>query len=188
MREITTPSTLKRGSYFRSPPQRHLPRVGGGGARKLFMKTNYGLSLIVLALLAIIPRLAAADLVLEVALTANDQMKFNLTEITARPGQTVHVTFTNAGTMPKMVMGHNWVLLKAGQDPVAYSNAAVSAASENYQPKALADRVIAAIPLLGPKQTAETTFAAPVTAGIYYYLCSFPAHTQAGMRGKLTVQ
>ncbi len=32
--------------------------------------------------------------------------------------------------MPKDTMGHNWVLLKAGEDPSAYAMAAISAKDE----------------------------------------------------------
>ncbi len=141
-----------------------------------------------LAIAAVTPAEAAADPVLQVSLVANDQMKFSVTRVEARPGQTVHVTLNNTGTMPKAVMGHNWILLKAGKDPIAYANAAMSAAGEDYQPKALTDQVIASIPLLGPKQDGETTFVAPAAPGTYYFLCSFPAHSQAGMRGALIVK
>ncbi len=151
------------------------------------MNTKYSLGFLAL-ILSSAARLWSAEPVKEVELTASDQMKFNLAEIDARPGQTVHVLLTNVGTMPKTVMGHNWVLLQAGKDPIAYANAAMSAAAENYQPKALADQVIAAIPLLGPKQQGEATFVAPTAPGTYYFLCSFPAHSQAGMRGKLIVK
>lgn len=130
----------------------------------------------------------AAEATVEVDIKANDQMKFDVTRIQARPGQKVHVTLTNVGTLPKAVMGHNWVLLKAGADPVAYANAAIAAAAENYEPKALAGQVLASIPLLGPKQSRETTFTAPDTPGTYHYLCSFPAHFMAGMKGELVVK
>ena len=152
------------------------------------MKAKLATTLLVLGLFAASQARAAEGAIHEVAIAANDQMKFSVTEIKATPGEAIHVRLTNTGTMPKQVMGHNWVLLKAGQDPVAYANAAAPAAGENYEPKALAERVIASIPLLGPKKEGEVTFMAPATPGIYYYLCSFPAHCQAGMRGKLVVQ
>lgn len=123
-----------------------------------------------------------------VEITAGDQMKFSVTRITARPGESIHVVLLNTGTLPKQVMGHNWVLLKAGQDAVVYANAAMSGATEEYVPKALESQVLAYISLLGPKQQGETTFAAPMTPGTYHYLCSFPAHCQAGMRGELIVK
>ena len=42
--------------------------------------------------------------------------------------------------------------------------------------------------LLGPKQTDTITFNAPSEPGEYPYICSFPAHLMAGMKGVLVVQ
>jgi len=44
----------------------------------------------------------------------------SVTHIEARPGEKLHSQFRNAGTLPKAVMGHNWVLLKAGSDAMPY--------------------------------------------------------------------
>jgi azurin len=63
----------------------------------------------------------------------------------------------------------------------------MNAKADNYQPKALAGRVIAAIPVLGPKESGSVTFTAPAP-GSYPFLCSFPAHCAAGMHGVLEVQ
>lgn len=151
------------------------------------MKTKTLAAVLALALITATGlRAAAADK--DVVIVANDQMKFSVTRIEARPGQTIHVELQNAGTLPKDVMGHNWILLKAGKDAAAYANAAITAAKEGYQPAALADQVLASIPLLGPKKQGETTFTAPSAPGSYAYLCSFPAHCQAGMRGELIVK
>jgi len=124
----------------------------------------------------------------DVVIVANDQMKFSVTRIEVQPGQTLHVQLRNEGTLPKEVMGHNWILLKAGSDSATYAAAALSAAKDNYQPKALADQVLASIPLLGAKHNGEVTFNAPETPGTYAFLCTFPAHFQAGMRGELIVK
>ncbi len=121
-------------------------------------------------------------------LTAGDNMKFNMTEIAVAPGEKVKITLANVGSMPKEAMAHNWILLKAGSDPQAYANSAVTAKAEGYQPASLADQVIAVIPLQGPKQTGEITFTAPTQPGEYPFLCSFPAHYIAGMQGKLVVR
>lgn len=141
---------------------------------------------VILLSLATVVRLAAAPL--EVAITANDSMKFSVTRIEAHPGQIIHVELLNQGTMPKAVMGHNWVLLKAGRDAAAYAAAASGATKENYQPAARADDVLAAILLLGPKQSGEVTFTAPAEPGHYPFLCTFPAHFQVGMKGELIVK
>ena len=132
--------------------------------------------------------LAAQEATTSIELSGNDAMKFNVTSFTVKPGGVVHVSLRNVGTLPKAVMGHNWILLKAEKHGVAYSAAASNAKDEDYQPKALADDVIASIGLLGARQNGEVTFTAPTVAGNYVYLCSFPGHFQAGMRGVMTVK
>ncbi|HVU34325.1 MAG TPA: plastocyanin/azurin family copper-binding protein [Opitutaceae bacterium] len=153
------------------------------------MKTRIRPLLVAAALLAALPvLLAASDAVKTVDITANDTLRFNVTRIEAAPGQTLRIVLHNGGTVPKEVMGHNWVLLAAGENPDSYTAAALTAKAENYEPAALKSNVLAAIPLLGPGQTAEVTFTAPTIPGTYTYLCSFPAHCGAGMRGVLVVR
>jgi azurin len=123
-----------------------------------------------------------------VALTADDTMKYSVTAIPAAPGEDLQVALTNLGSLPKESMAHNWVLLKAGADAGAFSIAAISAKDTGYLPPALQDEVLAQIPMQGPHQTGEVEFKAPVTAGDYVYLCTFPAHYQVGMKGVLTVK
>jgi len=122
-----------------------------------------------------------------IALTAGDNMRYNITQIDAAPGEVLHVTLTDTGTLPKEAMGHDWTLLQAGSDADAYSRAAVTAKDTNYQPPALAYEVLASISLLGPGQTGDVTFTVPTTPGEYPFLCSFPAHCQSGMKGVLIV-
>ena len=130
----------------------------------------------------------AASAVATLEFTANDSMKFNLTRAEVKAGQDVKVIFTNIGSMPKAAMGHNWVLLKKGVDVEAFDKAAIAAQATDYFPVALADQVVAHTKLLGPKQTDEITFKAPTEPGEYVFLCSFPAHYQAGMKGVLVVK
>ena len=150
------------------------------------MKTNLLTTALACAVIAASASFAAPAQ--DIVIVANDQMKFSVTRIEARPGQTLHVQLKNEGTLPTEVMGHTWVLLKAGGDSTAYAAAALSAAKDNYQPKALADQVLASIPLLGARHNGEVTFNVPETPGTYPFLCTFPAHFQAGMRGKLIVK
>ena len=121
-------------------------------------------------------------------LTANDSMKFNLTRLEVTAGQEVTVSLTNMGNMPKVAMGHNWVLLKKGTDVKAFTDAAIMAAATEYIPAALAGQVIAYTKLLGPKQSEELKFKAPTEPGEYVYLCTFPAHYLSGMKGVLVVK
>lgn len=124
----------------------------------------------------------------EVALSAGDNMKYDVTRIEVSPGQEVKVTLTNVGTLPKNAMGHNWILLKAGSDAHAFDTAGLSAQANGYFPTSLADEVIAHIPLLGPKESGSVTFKAPEAPGEYTYLCTFPGHFATGMHGVLVVK
>lgn len=119
---------------------------------------------------------------------ATNAMKYDVTSIEAKPGEQLKVVLTNAGTLPKTAMGHNWVLLKAGSDPAAFATAGSTAAATGYIPDALKDQMIAHIDLLGPKESGEATFTAPTTPGDYPFLCTFPAHFLIGMKGTLTVK
>jgi azurin len=123
-----------------------------------------------------------------VEITGGDTMKFDKTEITARPGETLHIVLKNVGTMPKMAMAHNWVLLKPGTDQVEFNTAAFNARETDFIPPAMKAAVIANTTLSGPGETVETTFKVPAAPGNYAFLCSFPGHFALGMRGTLIVK
>ena len=113
-------------------------------------------------------------------------MKFSLATIEAKAGEELKVVLNNIGTLPKEAMGHNWVLLKAGTDAMAFGMASMTAKDKDYIGDSVKDQVIAFIPILGPKQSADVTFKAPA-AGEYPYICSFPGHV-ALMKGMLVVK
>jgi azurin len=123
-----------------------------------------------------------------IALTANDTMKFNTTELHAKPGEALAVTLTNEGTVPKFSMGHNWVLLMEGTDLTAFAAEAGTAAATDYIPASFKDRVLASTKLLGPKESDTALFYAPKKPGHYPFLCAFPGHMQVGMKGELIVE
>ena len=123
-----------------------------------------------------------------VELTGNDLMKYSVTAIAAKPGELLHVRLKNVGTLPKVAMAHNFVLLALGTDATAFVNAATPARATDFIPPAMKDKVIAHTPLAGLNETVEVTFDAPKAPGAYTYLCSFPGHFLAGMKGTLTVK
>jgi azurin len=123
-----------------------------------------------------------------VLITASDTMKYNITEIRAKPGEALSVTLTNEGTVPKFSMGHNWVLLKVGTDLNAFATEAMNAAVTEYIPASYKDSVLAATKLLGPKESDTILFYAPTQPGHYPFLCAFPGHMQVGMKGELIVE
>ena len=148
-------------------------------------------SLLLCATILLAPALSAADAtprVIKIQAGVGNAMKFDLTSITVAPGETVKVVLTNASTLPKEVMGHNWVLLAAGTDVMAFAMAAAPEAANGYIPAKMKDKVVAAIGILGPKESGEVTFKAPTAPGDYPFLCSFPGHTMTGMKGVLVVK
>jgi azurin len=123
-----------------------------------------------------------------IEITAGDTMKYSVTAIDAAPGEDLKVILTNNGTQPVEVMGHNWVLLKAGSDVAAFDAAALASKDTGYIPAALSDEILTHIDLLGPRKSGEADFKAPTAPGDYPFLCTFPAHYQTGMKGTLTVK
>jgi azurin len=123
-----------------------------------------------------------------VEITTGDNMKYDTTEIAAKPGETLHVVLKNTGAMPKMAMAHNFVVLKPGTDVVEFNNAAFNARETDFIPPSMKTAVLANTPLAGPGESVETTFKVPAAPGTYTFLCSFPGHMALGMRGTITVK
>ena len=123
-----------------------------------------------------------------VELTGDDKVKYDKTEITAKPGETLRIVLKSIGTAPKAIMGHNFVLLKAGVDAVEFNKASFAARETDYVPTELRDQILAATKLVGPGETAEVTVKVPMQPGRYTYLCTFPGHFALGMRGVLIVK
>jgi azurin len=123
-----------------------------------------------------------------IVITANDTMKFNVTEIHAKPGEALAVTLTNEGTVPKFSMGHNWVLLTPDVDLTAFVGDAAMAPTTEYVPASFKASVLASTKLLGPKESDTALFYAPTKPGRYPFLCAFPGHFQVGMKGELIVE
>ena len=56
-----------------------------------------------------------------VELTGGDDMKYSMTAIQAKPGETLHVVLKSTGSVPKIAMAHNFVALKAGVDAAKFT-------------------------------------------------------------------
>jgi azurin len=123
--------------------------------------------------------------VVEITITGNDQMQYNLAEMKVKAGQTVRVTLKHIGKLDKNVMGHNWVLLAKGTEIGAFGQAAVAAKATDYIP-AGTDKVIAHTKMLSGGESDTIEFVAPA-AGTYDFICSFPGH-YALMKGKFIVE
>jgi azurin len=123
--------------------------------------------------------------VVEITITGNDQMQFNLAEMKVKAGQTVRITLKHIGKMDKNLMGHNWVLLTPGTEIPEFGALAAAAKATDYIPSGT-DEVIAHTKMLGGGESDTIEFVAPA-AGTYDYICSFPGH-YALMKGKFIVE
>src|SRR3954453_20625392 len=72
---------------------------------------TFGRAVLMTALMAAGSGVAFAQTGRLVELTGNDLMKYNVTAISAKPGELLHVKLKNAGTLPKAAMAHNFILL-----------------------------------------------------------------------------
>tara|TARA_R110000868_G_scaffold410693_5_gene699845 strand:- start:23951 stop:24406 length:456 start_codon:yes stop_codon:yes gene_type:complete len=120
----------------------------------------------------------------EIVIEGNDQMKFDLSEITVKEGDTVVLTLKHVGKLPKAAMGHNWVLLAKGTVVNEFANKAVRARDTEYIPEG--DQVLAHTALIGGGEETTIEFVAPAS-GEYDFICSFPGHYSL-MKGKFIVE
>ena len=123
--------------------------------------------------------------VVEVSISAGDQMQFSKNEIKVEAGTVVRLTFTHTGEMNEKVMGHNFVLLEPGTDISAFGLKAMKDAENDYIPGNGED-VIAHTEVIGGGESVTIEFRAP-EPGTYDFICSFPGHF-AVMQGKFIVE
>src|SRR5262245_28710624 len=123
-----------------------------------------------------------------VTLTGGDDMKYNLTTLTARPGESLRIQLVSKGTVPKVAMAHNVVVLKAGTNVEKFINDGAAFRQFDFIAPTMKDAVLAKTAFAGPGETVEVVFTAPAKPGRYPYVCTFAGHCIAGMRGTLIVR
>lgn len=130
----------------------------------------------------------ASDPVRTIQIVGTDDMKYSVTTITAKPGETIQVRLTAKGTIPKVAMAHNFVLLKIGTNiDKLLADGAAHRATDFIAP-ASASAIIAKTGMAGAGETVQVTFKVPEKPGRYPYICTFSGHYQAGMKGTLVVK
>ncbi|HXE76428.1 MAG TPA: plastocyanin/azurin family copper-binding protein [Candidatus Xenobia bacterium] len=134
------------------------------------------------------PAGARAQGVRVIRLQGTDDMKFDVTVLQAARGERLRVVLTSVGRMPKVAMAHNFVLLAPTVDVEAFITASALARDAQFIAPAYARGVLAATGLAGAGESVEVTFTAPTRPGRYPFVCSFPGHYAAGMRGVLIVK
>ena len=124
-----------------------------------------------------------------VVIKGDDKMMYGTTSFEVKAGTKVKVTLKNVGMIPKIAMGHNFVLLKKGQTAFGFGPQVVAnggSHANGFIPEKDKGKILAYTKMLGPGEEDSVTFTAP-EPGEYEYLCTFPGHF-ALMRGKMTVK
>jgi azurin len=123
-----------------------------------------------------------------VDITGDDSMKYSVATITARPGERLRIRLTSKGTLPKIAMAHNVVVLKLGTNVEKFVADGAAHRATDFIAPADANQVIAKTAFAGPGETVQVTFTVPAKPGRYPFLCTFSGHYQAGMKGTLVVK
>lgn len=125
----------------------------------------------------------------KIEISGNDQMQFSTKALEATAGDNVTLTLTHAGKLPKVAMGHNFVLLHKDVKVPDFAVKAMKAATTDYVPAddETKKQVIAHTKVVGGGESDSITFTAPAEPGDYPFLCSFPGHF-AVMQGVFTVK
>ena len=134
------------------------------------------------------PGAPARTINISVSDPVDGKMSYSLSRITAKPGERLRIVFFSLGTLPKLVMAHNWLLLRLGIDPKGFADDAAMARETDFIPPKRKAQVIASSILIGPGERDEVSFTVPKVAGKYNYICTFPGHFAAGMAGELLVK
>jgi azurin len=125
----------------------------------------------------------------KVDVDSTDQMSFNTKEITIdKSCKTFTVNLAHSGSLPKNVMGHNWVLSKTADMAGITTDGMAAGIDKNYL-KEGDTRIIAHTKIIGAGEKDSVTFdVSKLTAGeSYQFFCSFPGHNSM-MKGAVVLK
>lgn len=117
-----------------------------------------------------------------------NNMTFDKEDIEVKPGEEVTIKLTSISDYKPRQMSHNFVLLKQTTNVQAFVDASEKSAVNDFIAPDMEDQVIANTAMAAGGETVEITFTAPERPSKYMYVCTFPGHFFAGMRGTLTVK
>ena len=124
-----------------------------------------------------------------VTVDSTDQMSYNTKEITIdKSCKTFTVNLTHSGSLPKNVMGHNWVLSKQA-DMQGISTDGISAGLDKNYLKDGDTRVIAHTKVIGAGEKDSVTFDVSKLKAdeAYAFFCTFPGHNSM-MKGTVVLK
>src|SRR5262245_27450230 len=100
-------------------------------------------------------------------ITGGDEMKYNVAVLRAKAGESVRLRLVSKGTLPKVAMAHNVVVLKLGTDPAKFIAAGAANRDTDFIAPAMASAVVAKTAFAGPGETVEVVFTVPAKPGRY---------------------
>lgn len=152
------------------------------------MKTTLKTLLILtLTLVMSAPLFGNSDTVREITIKGTDNMKFDVTMIDAKPGETIRLTLETKSNMPANAMAHNVAIVDLGVNVQEFVLASMSSPDTEYISPDYKDQVIAYTDMIGGGEVSTIEFTVPSTPGDYEYVCTFPGHYFGGMKGILRV-
>ncbi|MGM0506567.1 MAG: plastocyanin/azurin family copper-binding protein [Bacteroidota bacterium] len=155
------------------------------------IKTALALALFVFTLPMTAPAVDGGqpdDEVRTIEITGMDNMKYDVEEIVAEPGETIRIEFKVVSEMPPAAMKHNIAIVDLDTDLDAFVQASIAATDNDYIAPDMEEQVIANTEMIGGGETSTIEFTVPETPGEYDFVCTFPGHYQAGMVGILRVE
>jgi len=117
--------------------------------------------------------------------TGKTEFKYNKDTLEASAGSKIKLTFTN-NTNKMDEVGHNWVLVKPGQEDSVVANGKNAGDTVDYLQSG-DPGVIAHTRLIEGEQKDTIVFDAP-PPGKYTYLSTFPDQYASGMKGTFTIK
>lgn len=116
--------------------------------------------------------------------TKGDDLAFDKATLTAKPGQSIKLTFSNKSSKGSG-MQHNWVLVNPGTADTVGQASMMAGPEKGYL--AQSPDVLAHTKLLNAGESDTIEFQAPAKPGDYPFICTFPGHYTM-MKGVLKVK
>ncbi len=151
---------------------------------KIKLRTGFSLIVIILFLIST----GLTDVKKSVFIKGYDRLVYSVEKIKASPGERMQITLKTISDLPANQMAHNWVLLKKNTNAQSFINEGLDNKSNDYIDPSLENRIIVKTEMLAGEEEETISFTVPQDAGKYMYVCTFPGHFQAGMKGWLIVE
>lgn len=123
-----------------------------------------------------------------ITVTGQDNMQFSQTLIEAEPGETIQIVFEVKSNMPPQAMSHNMAIVDLDVNVEEFVLASMGEPGNEYIAPSYEEQVIAATEMIGGGETSTIEFTVPENPGDYTYVCTFPGHYFAGMKGILRIK